>query len=79
MNIEVFNGEKLPEARRCTVCADQALPMRVSRVLDSQSAIALRKGVAAEVDISLVDEVCEGEWLLVHSGVALARWVGTED
>jgi len=59
---------------RCITCSDEALPATVVSVdADAGLAIVVVNGAAAEVDITLVDEVGPGHVLLVHGGVAIAH------
>ena len=60
----------------CATCADEALPAKVLSV-DAAAGLALVElsGATGEVDITLVDQVEPGAWLLIHGGVALA-WLG---
>ena len=59
---------------RCVTCADEALPARVLSV-DADAGLALVElnGATDEVDITLVDDVEPGTWLLIHGGVAIAQ------
>ena len=58
----------------CITCSDEALPATVVSVdADAGLAIVVVNGAAAEVDITLVDEVGPGHVLLVHGGVAIAH------
>lgn len=52
----------------CVTCSDEAVPMRVERVVDG---LAICGGV--EVMIDLVGPVAPGDELLVHAGTAIAR------
>ncbi|HEX4202785.1 MAG TPA: HypC/HybG/HupF family hydrogenase formation chaperone [Ktedonobacteraceae bacterium] len=58
----------------CITCSDEALEARVVRV-DEQMSMALVEiqGDETEVDITLVEEMQPGDWLLVHGGVAIAN------
>ncbi len=60
----------------CITCSDEALRVRVLSV-DEKASLALvslaESGTPEEIDISLVDAVAPGDFLLVHGGVALAR------
>ncbi len=58
----------------CITCSDEALTARVLRI-DQQMGIAsvTIEEVPDEVDITLLDEVAEGDLLLVHGGVAIAN------
>jgi len=57
----------------CLTCGDIALSVCVERV-DGVTQIALvrQDDSLAEVDVSLIDIVAPGDWLLVHGGVAIA-------
>lgn len=69
---EVF-CESGPEGH-CPTCSDDALPARVLRVGD-ETGLALVEvaGTTAEIDVTLVDAVAPGDWLLTHGGVAIGR------
>lgn len=56
----------------CITCSDEALPAKVLRI-DQQMGIAFVtiQDTTEEVDITLVDDVVEGDMLLVHGGVAI--------
>ena len=54
----------------CVTCSDEGVPMRV--VEKSSPATAVCEG-GVEVMTELVGDVGEGDELLVHAGVALAR------
>jgi hydrogenase maturation factor len=54
----------------CVTCSDEAVPMRVLEV--RPGATALCDG-DVEVMTDLVGEVAQGDELLVHAGVAIAR------
>ncbi len=58
----------------CITCSDEALTARVVHV-DEQTGFAsvTIEDTPDEVDITLLDEVAEGDLLLVHGGVAIAR------
>jgi hydrogenase maturation factor len=57
----------------CITCSDEALSARVLQT-DRELGTALVEigNEPVEVDITLVDEVVPGDWLLVHGGVAIA-------
>jgi len=63
----------------CITCSDEALAARVLRI-DQELGTALVeiKHATEEVDITLVEEVLPGDWLLVHGGVAIAN-IAEED
>src|SRR6516162_9365615 len=74
-----FGGrEVIGTEGHCVLCSDEGLPARVLRI-DEQRGVALvtSKDEVGEIDITLVDEVKPGDWLLVHGGVAIAT-VGDE-
>lgn len=58
----------------CITCSDEALPARVLNV-EPETGLALAEvlGTPTEIDISLVEAVVPGDWLLVHGGVAIAH------
>jgi hydrogenase maturation factor len=59
----------------CVTCGDEAAPMRVVRI-DSLRELALcedGEGSRSSVEIELVKPLAEGDSVLVHAGVALAR------
>ena len=57
----------------CITCSDEARPARVVRV-DERIGLALVEMEDAqelEVDITLVEDVEPGDWLLIYGGVAI--------
>ena len=71
---------RVDEHGHCSTCSDEALPARVLRVLEDEcNVIAELEGQEAQVDISLVDDVRPGTWLLVHGGVALEQLTEVEE
>lgn len=58
----------------CITCSDEALPARVLSV-DVTTGLALVEvmGTTTEIDITLLEVVAPGDWLLVHGGVAIAH------
>jgi len=58
------------ESFHCVTCADEALPMRVESVAADGAAVC-----AGDIQVltDLVGPVAEGDRLLVHAGVAIAR------
>ena len=65
----------------CITCGDTALPMGVLSV-DAASGLAVCAGLDGavdEVEVELVGPVAEGDALLVHAGVALARLDSMEE
>ena len=70
----------MDEHGHCSTCSDEALPAHVLRVsADEGIAFAELDGQETEIEISLVDEVQPGTWLLVHGGVALERLTEVEE
>jgi hydrogenase expression/formation protein HypC len=56
----------------CLTCSDEALPARVLSVDETGLAlVALDDATTVEVDVTLVDAVAPGAWVLVHGGVAI--------
>lgn len=58
----------------CITCSDEAVTVQVLQV-NSETGIALVtvQEKTEEVDITLVEDVVPGGWLLVHGGVAIAN------
>jgi hydrogenase assembly chaperone HypC/HupF len=57
----------------CITCSDEATPARVVQIgLEQGTALVEMMSQTTEVDITLVDAVAPGDWLLVHGGVAIA-------
>lgn len=54
-----------------------AVPAEVT-ALDGAKATVSVEGAVREVDVSLVDEVAVGDYVLVHAGFALHRWTVEE-
>ena len=70
----------VPDAEgHCLTCSDEALPARTISI-DQEMGVArvMIKNEEQEVDITLVEEVVPGDWLLVHGGVAMAHLTGGE-
>ena len=58
----------------CITCSDEALPARVLRIdQDTGVAFVTIEDVTEEIDITLIDDVIEGDVILVHGGVAIAK------
>lgn len=72
-NVDRFAACGLEEGH-CITCSDEALPARVIRI-DQQMGMAsvTIEEMLDEVDITLLDEVVEGDLILVHGGVAIAN------
>ena len=79
--LELVGGDScvLDGEGHCITCSDEALPARVLHI-DQEQGIALVEinDKPVEVDITLVDEVMVGSWLLVHGGVGIATMVNEE-
>jgi hydrogenase maturation factor len=58
------------ESFHCVTCADEALPMRVESVAADGAAVC---DAGIQVLTDLVGPVAQGDRLLVHAGVAIAR------
>lgn len=58
----------------CLTCTDEALPARVLSI-GEESGIALVEigETITEIDVTLIDAVAPGDWLLAHGGVAIGR------
>jgi len=56
----------------CITCSDEAIAAMVQRV-DQESGVAFVTidDTTEEVDITLIDDVAEGDVILVHGGVAI--------
>lgn len=58
----------------CITCGDVGVPLEVVALNAGPIAVCRdERGAQEEVDVSLVDDVAEGDRLLVHARVALAR------
>ena len=56
----------------CITCSDEALAAKVLRI-DQQMGVAFVSidDATEEIDITLIDDVVEGDMILVHGGVAI--------
>ena len=71
---------RVDEHGHCSTCSDEALPAHVLRVSKEEGiAVAEIDGQQTQIEISLVDDVQPGSWLLVHGGVALERLTEGEE
>ena len=71
---------RVDEHGHCSTCSDEALPARVLRILEDEwLASAEMDGQETQIDISLVENVQPGTWVLVHGGVALERLTEAEE
>ena len=80
--LDLAGGEScvLDAEGHCITCSDEALAARVLRIdQEMGSALVEIRGEPVEVDVTLVDEVVEGSWLLVHGGVAIATMDASAD
>ena len=50
-----------------------AIPARVERLMEPESAVVDMGGVRKEISLALVDGVREGDYVIVHVGYALSR------
>lgn len=50
-----------------------AIPARVAALLGDDQALIDLDGVRKEISIALVDDVCVGDYVVVHVGYALGR------
>lgn len=50
-----------------------AVPARVVRLVDAETCVVDLAGVQKEVSTALVEDVREGEYLVIHVGYALGR------
>ena len=68
------------EQEHCVICSDEVARARVVSVnAASFLAIAAVGDTTVEIDISLVEEVTPGKWVLVQGGVAIGRMEETSD
>ena len=58
----------------CLTCSDEAQPARVLSVGEAVGlALVEVGGTITEIDVTLVETVAPGDWVLTHGGVALGR------
>ncbi|VEG90220.1 HypC/HybG/HupF family hydrogenase formation chaperone [Legionella spiritensis] len=50
-----------------------AIPVQVTRILDDQRALVNLGGIEKDVSLALVDNVEEGDYVILHVGYALTR------
>jgi hydrogenase expression/formation protein HypC len=50
-----------------------ALPAQITQILDNDRAIINLGGITKEISIALLDEVAEGDYVIIHVGFALTR------
>ncbi|MBI1258265.1 MAG: hydrogenase assembly protein HupF [Chloroflexi bacterium] len=64
----------IPDAHgHCATCSDEAQTATVLHVSDTGMALVALNEREIEIDVSLIEDVAEGQVLLVHGGVALER------
>lgn len=54
-----------------------AVPMRVLSVSGNQATVGI-SGIVMRVNISLIDNVNVGDYLVIHAGFAISRWLPDE-
>ncbi|KTD30457.1 HypC/HybG/HupF family hydrogenase formation chaperone [Legionella maceachernii] len=50
-----------------------ALPVQIMRLLDAQRALVNLGGIEKEISIALLDQVSEGDYVILHVGYALTK------
>ena len=50
-----------------------AIPAQIVQLLDSENAVVDMGGVRKMISTALVDELCVGDYVIVHAGYALNR------
>ncbi|EHL30431.1 HypC/HybG/HupF family hydrogenase formation chaperone [Legionella drancourtii] len=50
-----------------------ALPAQITQILDNDRAIINLGGITKEISIALLDEIAEGDYVIIHVGYALTR------
>lgn len=50
-----------------------AMPAQVMQILDEERALINLGGIIKEISIALLDQVAEGDYVIVHVGYALTR------
>lgn len=50
-----------------------ALPAQITRIIDNDRAQINLGGITKEISIALLDEVAEGDYVIIHVGYALTR------
>ena len=49
-----------------------AVPMRILRFLDAETAVAQRAGLELNVNVTLVEGIRVGDYVVVHAGFAIS-------
>lgn len=55
-----------------------AIPVRMERIESSETGVASVGGILRQIDISLVDDLAEGDYVILHVGYALSKLDETE-
>lgn len=50
-----------------------ALPAQITQILDDDRALINLGGITKEISVALLDEVAEGDYVIIHVGYALTR------
>lgn len=50
-----------------------ALPAKITKILPNQRAIANLGGIEKEISVILLEQVKEGDYVIIHVGYALSR------
>ncbi|AOU50016.1 TPA: HypC/HybG/HupF family hydrogenase formation chaperone [Legionella pneumophila] len=50
-----------------------ALPVQIDRVLEDNKAIVNLGGITKEISTVLLEQVSEGEYVIIHAGFALTK------
>lgn len=50
-----------------------AIPVRITRLLDGDRALASVGGIIREISIALVEDVSVGDYVILHVGYALSK------
>ena len=50
-----------------------AIPVRITQILCESRALASAGGIVREIDITLVDDVQVGDYVILHVGFALSK------
>jgi hydrogenase expression/formation protein HypC len=50
-----------------------AIPVRITQILGESGALASAGGIVREIDITLVDDVQVGDYVILHVGFALSK------
>ena len=55
-----------------------AIPARMERIESPETGVASVGGILRQIDISLVDDLAEGDYVILHVGYALSKLDETE-